>query len=149
MIKALLAGCPSSINVTHIDGLVLAKSAFNHSMNYRSAVIYGVFEQVRGGKHKMNALDAFMDKIAPGRKAEVRAGNDKELAATSVLRVSLDEAAAKVSKSGPVDKPEDAGLPVWAGVLPLRQTRGDPIPSPGNHVVAPLYVSDWGKRSPR
>lgn len=75
-------------------------------------MIYGVFEQVRGGKSKMDAMHAFMDKIAPGRKAEVWPGNDKELAATNVPCISLDEAAAKVSKSAPVEKPEDAGLPV-------------------------------------
>jgi nitroimidazol reductase NimA-like FMN-containing flavoprotein (pyridoxamine 5'-phosphate oxidase superfamily) len=147
LIKALLNGSQASVSVTHIDGLVLAKSAFSHTMNYRSVVIYGVFESVRGNANKMNAMDAFMEKIAPGRKKEARAGNEKELAATSVLRISLNEAAAKISKNGPVDKAEDVDLPVWAGILPLRIVQEKPIPSDNQTVSTPNYVLNWGKNN--
>ena len=144
--KALLGGAQASVSVTHIDGLVLARSAFSHSMNYRSAVIYGFFEQVKGNAKKMEAMDEFMEKIAPGRKDEARPGNEKELAATSVMRISLKEAAAKVSKGGPSDKEEDLNLPVWAGVLPLKVVQGEPIPVDNQLVSTPNYISQWKSR---
>lgn len=143
--KALIAGAQASIAITHIDGLVLAKSAFSHTMNYRSAVVYGLFEQVRGNAKKMDSMNAFMEKIAHGRQHEARPGNAKELAATSVLRIPLDEAAAKISKGDPVDKQEDIDLPVWAGVLPLVMTRGEPIPADNKLIPIPSYVASWVK----
>ncbi|MES2743729.1 MAG: pyridoxamine 5'-phosphate oxidase family protein [Pseudomonadota bacterium] len=143
LIKTLLAGAQASIAITHMDGLVLAKSAFSHSMNYRSAVIYGCFEEIEGNGAKMDAMDAFMDKIAPGRQHEARTGNEKELAATTVLRVSLDEAAAKISAGGPMDKEEDLHLPVWAGVLPLATCHGQPIPADNGALPTPAYVTNW------
>lgn len=144
--KALAGGAQVSVAVTHIDGLVLARSAFNHSMHYRSAVIYGQFELVTENAQKIKALDAFMDKIATGRKHEARPGNDKELAATSVLRIKLDEASVKISKNAPEDKEEDVNLPVWAGVLPLKTTREEPIPAENGTLATPTYVSNWAKR---
>jgi nitroimidazol reductase NimA-like FMN-containing flavoprotein (pyridoxamine 5'-phosphate oxidase superfamily) len=141
--KTLLAGTQVSIAITHVDGLVLARSAFSHTMNYRSAVIYGVFEQVRGDKNKMAAMDEFMEKIAAGRKNEARPGNKKELAATSVLRISLAEAATKISNNHPVDKEEDRELPVWAGVLPMAVKHGEPIPYDNGTLPTPAYVTRW------
>lgn len=141
--KALLGGAQASVSVTHIDGLVLARSAFSHSMLYRSVVIYGFFELVKGNARKMEALDAFMEKIAPGRKNDARPGNEKELAATSVMRISLNEAAAKISKNGPSDKEEDLDLPVWAGILPLKVARGEPIPFASQSLPTPEYVARW------
>ena len=144
MIKALAAGTQAAVGMTLVDGLVLAKSAFSHSMNYRSAVVYGVFEPVQDNADKLAALDTFMDKIAKGRKHEARPGNDKEINATSVLRIALTEAAVKVSASLPSDKEEDLGLPVWAGVLPLKTTRGIPIHFNCNgNVPVPDYVKNW------
>lgn len=144
MIKALSAGAQASVAITLLDGLVLAKSAFSHSMNYRSAVIYGQFDVVDGGAAKLAALDAFMDKIAAGRKHEARPGNSKEINATSVLRISLAEAAVKVSDSPPSDKEEDLALAVWAGILPLKTTRGTPVHADGNgSVPVPDYVRNW------
>ncbi|HSC66499.1 MAG TPA: pyridoxamine 5'-phosphate oxidase family protein [Cellvibrio sp.] len=144
--KKLLAGTQVSIGITHVDGLVLARSAFNHSMHYRSAVIYGVFEAVEGRENKMAALDMFMDKIAAGRKHEARPGDDNELAATSVLRISLAEAAAKISNGDPEDKEEDRSLPVWAGVLPLAVKHGQPVPAADNgSIPTPAYVSQWAQ----
>ncbi|ALX13799.1 flavin-nucleotide-binding protein [Burkholderia cepacia JBK9] len=142
MVKALSAGAPASVAITLLDGLVLAKSAFSHSMNYRSAVIYGQFDVVEGSAEKLEALDAFMDKIAAGRKHEARPGNSKELNATSVLRIALAEAAVKVSDSMPSDKDEDLELAVWSGILPLKTVRGTPIHADGN-VPVPDYVRNW------
>ncbi|KAG8155331.1 pyridoxamine 5'-phosphate oxidase family protein [Burkholderia catarinensis] len=146
MIKALSAGAPASVAITLLDGLVLAKSAFNHSMNYRSAVIYGQFDMVEGRAEKLAALDALMDKIAPGRKHEARPGNEKELNATSVLRISLAEAAVKVGDSLPSDKEEDLALAVWTGILPLKTARGAPVHADGNdNVPVPDYVRNWAE----
>jgi len=145
--KKLLAGTQVSIAITHVDGLVLARSAFSHTMNYRSAVIYGVFEAIEGNAHKMAAMDVFMDKIALGRKHEARPGNDKELAATSVLRISLAEAATKISKTNPVDKEEDLNLPVWAGVLPMAVQHGEPIHTDNGAIPTPDYVTRWIKNT--
>lgn len=127
LIKVLRAGTQVCISITLVDGLVLAKSAFNHSMHYRSAVIYGKFEEVQELQSKMDALDVFMDKIAEGRKDEARKGNVKEFAATSVMRIPLNETAVKVSNSGPSDKEEDMQLPVWTGVVPILTRRGEPV----------------------
>ncbi len=122
-----LAEADSCVAITHLDGLVLARSAFNHAMNYRSALIYGRFEQVADGAAKHAALAALMDKLAPGRQAEARAGSAKEVAATTVMRIALDEAAAKVRSGPPRDDAGDMALPVWAGVLPLAQRRTAPV----------------------
>lgn len=144
MIKALAAGAQAAVGITLLDGLVLAKSAFSHSMNYRSAVVYGQFEAVQGSEEKLAALDTFMDKIAEGRKHEARPGNAKEINATSVLRIALAEAAVKVSASLPSDKEEDLGLPVWAGILPLKTARAMPIHFNVNgNVAVPNYVKHW------
>jgi len=142
MIKALAAGVQASVAMTLLDGLVLARSAFNHSMNYRSAVIYGRFERVERSADKLVALDALMDKIAPGRKHDARPGNEKELNATSVLRIALAEAAVKVSDSMPSDKDEDLALAVWTGILPLKMAHGRPVHADGN-VPVPDYVRNW------
>lgn len=141
--KAMLTSKQVSIAITHIDGLVLARSAFNHSMHYRSAVIYGKFELVESKAEKVAALDAFMDKIAAGRKHQARPGNEQELAATSVMRISLAEAACKVSNNPPEDKEEDCDLPVWAGVLPLNLTHGEPVPADNGAIPVPDYVTNW------
>jgi nitroimidazol reductase NimA-like FMN-containing flavoprotein (pyridoxamine 5'-phosphate oxidase superfamily) len=146
MLKALAAGAQACVAITLLDGLVLAKSAFNHSMNYRSAVIYGRFESVDSGAEKLAAVDILMDKIAEGRKHEARPGNAKEINATSILRISLAEAAVKVSASLPSDKEEDRDLDVWTGVLPLKTTRIAPIHAErqGN-IAVPAYVTNWAE----
>lgn len=144
MVKTLSSGVQAAVAITLLDGLVLAKSAFSHSMNYRSTVIYGQFEAVDGTVEKLAALDVFMDKIASGRRHEARPGNSKEINATSVLRISLAESAAKISDSPPSDKEEDLDLAVWAGILPLKTTRGTPIHSNGyEDVPVPDYVKNW------
>ncbi|TWI60511.1 hypothetical protein IP91_05081 [Pseudoduganella lurida] len=133
------------VTVTHVDGLVLARAAFNHSMNYRSAVIYGRFELVEDAG-KRAALDAFMAHLVPGREHEARPGNDREFAATTVLRLPLAEAACKTRTGPPKDDEADLALPVWAGVLPLRAAGGVPVPAEGCTTPAPAYVSGWQDR---
>jgi uncharacterized protein len=113
-------------------------------MNYRSAVIYGRFEMVEGRADKLMALDALMDKIAPGRRHDARPGNEKELNATSVLRIALAEVAVKISDSMPSDKDEDISLAVWTGILPLKMTHGAPVHAEGNMPV-PDYVRNWAE----
>ena len=141
MLKLAASGAQVCVTVTHIDGLVLARSAFNHSMNYRSAVIYGAFEVVPD-EHKPAVLDAFMETLAVGRSQEVRPGNAKELAATTVLRIPLDEAASKIRTGGPKDDEEDLALPVWAGVLPMALLPLTPVVD-GAPTGTPEYVREW------
>ncbi len=143
LIKLLQKGTQACVTITHLDGLVLARSAFNHSMNYRSAMVYGCFELVAD---KPAALAAFMDHIAVGRQAEIRAGNDKEFAATTVMRIALDEAACKLRSGPPVDDAEDMQHPVWAGVLPLVQLCTAPVADALNTAAAPGYVLGWGQQ---
>ncbi|MES2129400.1 MAG: pyridoxamine 5'-phosphate oxidase family protein [Pseudomonadota bacterium] len=143
LVKLLAGGAQACVTITHLDGLVLARSAFNHSMNYRSAMVYGAFEKVEGEQEKRASLAAFMDKIAIGRQAQIRAGNDKEFAATTVLRIALAEAACKVRSGGPVDDEEDMGVQAWAGELPFVVQRAAPVTHPSCTVAAPDYVSEW------
>ncbi|KAF0814969.1 hypothetical protein IGB42_00045 [Andreprevotia sp. IGB-42] len=143
LMRQLVADRDVSVAITHLDGLVLARSAFNHSMNYRSAVVYGRFEPVTDLAAKHALMDAFMHKIAPGREDEARRGNAKEFAATTILRISLDEAAAKIRTGGVEDDEADLALPVWAGVLPLAQVRQAPLADAANTVPAPAYVQRW------
>lgn len=141
MLKLAGSGAQVCVTVTHIDGLVLARSAFNHSMNYRSAVIYGAFEVVPDA-HKPAVLDAFMEFLAPGRSQQARPGNAKELAATTVLRIPLHEAACKVRTGGPKDDAEDLDLPVWAGVLPMALLPLAPVVEAAP-AGTPDYVQEW------
>lgn len=114
-----------SVCIAHVDGLVLARSAFHHSMNFRSVVIYGRFVVVDAPEEKKTAMTAFVEHVSPGRSALVRPPNDAELAGTAVLRLALDEAAAKIRNWGVEDDACDLDIPVWAGVVPLHCTAGE------------------------
>ncbi|MFF5765966.1 pyridoxamine 5'-phosphate oxidase family protein [Streptomyces tanashiensis] len=122
-------GLPVCLTVTHVDGLVLARSAFHHSLNYRSVVVHGTAHQVTDPEELRTALDALVDHVVPGRSADSRPGNAKELAATAVIRLDLDEASAKVRTGGPNDDPEDLALPYWSGVIPVQGGYGTPVPA--------------------
>ncbi|MBX9426530.1 MULTISPECIES: pyridoxamine 5'-phosphate oxidase family protein [Streptomyces] len=122
-------GLPVCLTVTHVDGLVLARSAFHHSLNYRSVVVHGTAHQVTDPEELRTALDALVDQVVPGRSADSRPANTKELAATAVLRLDLDEVSAKVRTGGPNDAPEDLALPHWSGVVPVRGGYGPPVPA--------------------
>ncbi|MDR1934247.1 MAG: pyridoxamine 5'-phosphate oxidase family protein [Candidatus Accumulibacter sp.] len=131
---ALLAG-ECCVCVAHLDALVLARAAFHHSMNFRSVVIYGQFEEVRDASLKAAALDAFIEHVSPGRAARVRASSPAEMSGTRVLRIALEEAAAKMRAGGVLDADDDLSIPVWAGVVPLRLQAGRLEPDGGGAVV--------------
>jgi nitroimidazol reductase NimA-like FMN-containing flavoprotein (pyridoxamine 5'-phosphate oxidase superfamily) len=125
------SGADVCVTVTLLDGLVLARAAMHHSMNYRCVVLYGRAERVDGEAEKRRAFDAVVEHSVAGRSAVARPANDLELRKTLVLRLPIDEASVKVRAGGPVDDPEDLGLPVWAGVVPVRLERGEPVADPG------------------
>ncbi len=127
MLRDLSEGVDVCVTVTILDGLVLARSAFNHSMNYRSAVVLGKAAVITGDKEKSEALLALSEHFIRGRWDEVRPPTELELKATTVLSLPIDEASAKVRDGGPVDDDEDYELDVWAGVLPMQMTIGEPI----------------------
>jgi nitroimidazol reductase NimA-like FMN-containing flavoprotein (pyridoxamine 5'-phosphate oxidase superfamily) len=125
------SGADVCVTVTLLDGLVLARAAMHHSMNYRCVVLYGRAERVDGEAEKRRAFDAVVEHSVAGRSAVARPANDLELRKTLVRRLPIDEASVKVRAGGPVDDPEDLGLPVWAGVVPVRLERGEPVADPG------------------
>lgn len=127
MLGALETGIEVCVTVTLIDGLVLARSAFHHSINYRSAMIFGTATVVHDEQEKSQALQAFTEHIVPERWPEVRPPNRKELRATMVLTLPIEEASAKIRTGDPVDDEEDYELDVWAGVLPLSLAIGTPV----------------------
>lgn len=124
--KVMGKGIPACITVTHLDGLVLARSAFHSSVNYRSVVVQGYAAPVTGVEEKTEALTLITDRIAPGRWDEAREMNEKELKSTGVIAVPIDHAAAKVRTGGPIDDEEDYALPIWGGVVPVRQVMDAP-----------------------
>ena len=130
MLRTLSAGIPVCVTVTLLDGLVLARSAFHHSMNYRSVVVLGIAREVTGATEKAAALDAIVEHVLHGRSAQTRPASERELKATSLLEMPIEEASAKVRTGPPVDDEEDLASPWWAGVLPLTLTAGDPVPDP-------------------
>ncbi|HEY0704642.1 MAG TPA: pyridoxamine 5'-phosphate oxidase family protein [Candidatus Acidoferrales bacterium] len=130
MLKTLAGGVNVCVTVTHVDGLVLARSAFHHSVNYRSVVALGVAHLIEDPEEKMRALEAFTNHVMPGRWNDIRLPTDQELKGTSVLALPLSEVSAKVRVGPPKDEPEDYTLPIWAGVLPLHTTPGAPIDDP-------------------
>ena len=137
MIRALASGTPACLTVTLLDGLVLARSAFHHSMNYRSVVVLGRAEEIVDPEHKRRALDAIVEHIVPGRGAEVRPSSEKELRATRVVAFRLDEASAKLRVGPPKDDAEDLARACWAGELPLRLVAQEPVADPQLPADAP------------
>jgi len=127
LMRTMAGGIEVCLTVTIVDGLVLARSAFHHSMNYRSAVVFGRAVPVAGDE-KLAGLKAISDQLRPGRWDEVREPTDRELRQTSVLRLDVAEASAKARTGGPIDEPEDLDLPVWAGVIPCELSWGTPVP---------------------
>ncbi|MFF0014791.1 pyridoxamine 5'-phosphate oxidase family protein [Streptomyces sp. NPDC005374] len=136
-------GLAVCLTVTHVDALILARSAFHHSINYRSVVVHGLAYDVTDTEEKRLALDALVDHVAPGRALDSRPANKKELAATAVIRLDLDEVSAKLRTGGVNDEPEDLALPHWAGVVPLRKGYDTPVAdgelAPGTEV--PGYLA--------
>ena len=140
-------GIPVCVTVTLVDGLVLARSAFHHSINYRSVVILGVATMVEAAEEKITALRAFTEHVIPGRWDDVREPNQQELKATTVLALPLVEVSAKVRTGPPIDDEEDMAIPVWAGELPLRITAGSPVDDPllSAGFRPPAYVTRYSR----
>lgn len=141
MLRTLEQGVPVCVTVTLLDGLVLARSAFHHSMNYRSVVVFGTAEAVTERDEKLRVLAALVEHVCRGRSAEVRGPNEIELRKTLVLRLPLREASAKIRTGPPKDDEEDLGLAVWAGVLPMTLTPGEPVAD--NEEEVPAYVRQY------
>ena len=147
MLRSLEEGIDVCVTVTLIDGLVLARSAFHHSINYRSVVIFGKANAVDELEEKLRALHAFTEHVVPGRWADVRPPDENELRATLVLRLRLAEVSAKVRTGPPIDDDEDYNLAVWAGVLPLRLIADAPVVDdrvPAG-IEAPDYVKEYSR----
>jgi nitroimidazol reductase NimA-like FMN-containing flavoprotein (pyridoxamine 5'-phosphate oxidase superfamily) len=130
MLRTLGGAVPLCLTVTLVDGLVLAKSAFHHSVNYRSVVVFGTATVVTDGDRKRTVFDAFVEHVVPGRTADARRPTDKELAATLLLELPLDEVSVKLRTGGPIDDEEDLALPAWAGVIDVRTTYTAPADAP-------------------
>jgi nitroimidazol reductase NimA-like FMN-containing flavoprotein (pyridoxamine 5'-phosphate oxidase superfamily) len=143
------AGNPVSIAITLIDGIVLARSVFHHSMNYRSVVLHGTGRLLESDAEKLQSLEAFAEHIARGRWADARRPTKKELKATSVVAVPIELAAAKIRTGPPLDDEADYSLPIWAGVLPLAQRPGKAIPDPrlGRGIDVPSYVRRYRRNT--
>ncbi len=129
-IRTLSAGTPACLTVTLLDGLVLARSAAHHSVNYRSVVVLGAARPVEGLPERKAAVEAFTERLVPGRLREIRAPTLKEVKAIGVLALALDEASAKIRTGPPLDDEEDYALPTWAGVVPISTLAGVPVPDP-------------------
>jgi nitroimidazol reductase NimA-like FMN-containing flavoprotein (pyridoxamine 5'-phosphate oxidase superfamily) len=127
MMKALAAGAEACVVVTHLDAIVVARSGFHSSMNYRSVVLFGKANAITDHTAKREALDALVDHLIPGRVAEVREASAEEMKVTAVVALPIDEVSAKIRTGPPVDEEEDYALPVWGGLVPLRLAAGDPL----------------------
>lgn len=131
------------VTVTLIDGLVLSRSAFHHSINYRSVVIFGRGELVDDPAEKRRSLDALVEHLVPGRSADTRPPTEAELRATLVVRIPLTEASAKIRTGPPIEDPDDMALAHWAGVVPLQGVAREPVPDGGNVAPLPAYLADF------
>jgi hypothetical protein len=142
--RAVRSGSPLSVAVTHVDGLVVARSAFNSSANYRSVVIHGVGRLLERDEKK-EAFDVIIDRLIPGRRDDLRPSTDAEIAQTSVIELALDEVSAKVRSGGPEDDPEDLEADIWAGVVPMELVSGEAIPAPDlrSGIDVPDYLKPY------
>jgi nitroimidazol reductase NimA-like FMN-containing flavoprotein (pyridoxamine 5'-phosphate oxidase superfamily) len=149
MLRQLEQGVDVCVTVTLIDGLVLARSAFHHSVNYRSVMVFGKARVVGDRASKLEALRAFSEQVVPGRWEDVRGPSEEELKATLVLRLPLVEVSAKVRTGPPIDDEPDYDLDVWAGVVPLGLVAGEPIPDPRLNpaAVVPRYAAPYRRGS--
>jgi nitroimidazol reductase NimA-like FMN-containing flavoprotein (pyridoxamine 5'-phosphate oxidase superfamily) len=148
LLKHIEAGHPVCVEATIVDGLVLARSVFHHSVNYRSVVLFGTGHAIEDEQEKLAALEAVTEHLIPGRWKEARLPNEKEMKATRVVAIQIDEASAKVRVGPPVDEEEDYALPVWAGLVPLQELPAAPIrdelQSPD--IALPNYIAQYSRK---
>ncbi len=145
LLRNLRNGVQTCVTVTLLDGLVMARSAFHHSMNYRSAVVFGTAAEVSDREEKLRALDALVEHVCRGRSKDVRPPNEVELRQTLVLSLPITEASAKIRTGGPVDDEEDYALPIWAGVIPLNLTPAEPVTDARCSMEVPEYAARYGR----
>jgi nitroimidazol reductase NimA-like FMN-containing flavoprotein (pyridoxamine 5'-phosphate oxidase superfamily) len=143
MLRQVAGGIEACVTITLVDGLVLARSAFHHSMNYRSVMVFGTATSVDDVEEKNAALHALVEHVVPGRMSDARPPSPNELRKTLVLRLPIDEASAKVRTGGPVDDAEDMSLPIWAGQLGVSTTYGSPIAEADAAGPVPAYVTGY------
>ncbi len=147
LMKYLGSGEPVSVSFGMVDGLVLAKSLFHHSMNYRSAVVFGTGHLINTRGEILEALQVISEKIMPGRWDDARQPSERELSATAVVKLRMESASAKIRTGDPVDDEADRSLPVWSGVLPIRSNMGDPISDTNSEsLVVPGYLESYTSR---
>lgn len=148
LLKHVEDGHPICVEATIVDGLVLARSIFHHSMNYRSAIVFGKGQLIQDEQEKLSALRAVTEHLIPGRWQEARLPNRKELNATSVVSIKIDEASAKVRTGPAVDEEEDYALPVWAGILPLQEMPSLPVRDEvqSEDIPLPDYVARYSRK---
>ncbi|MGD0610486.1 MAG: pyridoxamine 5'-phosphate oxidase family protein [Anaerolineales bacterium] len=148
LLKYIEAGHPVCVEVALVDGLVLARSVFNHSVNYRSVVVFGTGRAVKDDQEKMAALEAITEHLIPGRWREARLPTRKEMNTTSVVSIKIDLASAKVRSGPPVDDEADYALPIWAGVLPLQETALTPVQDElmAQDIPVPEHVAKYSRR---
>lgn len=144
LLKGLAEGIPMCLTVTLVDGLVLARSAFHSSVNYRSVIVIGRGRAIRDRDEKLAALDTIVEHMAPGRTAEARGPSPQELRATEVIELPIDEASAKIRTGGPIDANRDYAEPIWAGVLPLGLAVGQPVSDERCTVPVSASARRWG-----
>jgi nitroimidazol reductase NimA-like FMN-containing flavoprotein (pyridoxamine 5'-phosphate oxidase superfamily) len=149
LLKHIEAGHPVCVETTIVDGLVLARSVFHHSINYRSVVLFGRGRLIQDEQEKLTALKAVTEHLIPGRWQEARLPNRKELNATSVVSIEIGEASAKVRVGPPVDEDEDYTLPIWAGILPLREIPLHPTQDElqSDDIPLPPYIAGYSRTS--
>ncbi len=143
MLRSLKGGLDACVTITILDGLVLARSAFHHSMNYRSVVVMGKAREVSDRDEKLRVFDALVEHVIAGRSAEARKPNDAEIKATLVLALPIEEASAKIRTGGPVDDEDDYKLPIWAGVLPMKLVPQEPVADERSRAEVPKYVREY------
>lgn len=148
MLKHISAGNPVCVTITLLDGLVIARSVFHNSMNYRSVVLFGCGHVIESEEERLEALRVLTEHVMPGRWSEARLPNRKELKATTLVALPIESASAKVRTGPPADDDEDYAMPIWAGVLPMRQQFLAPIADPrlAAGIDLPAYIGAWGRR---
>jgi hypothetical protein len=145
MLRNVKQGVDVCVTVTLLDGLVLARSVFHHSMNYRSVVVLGRAKEVADRDEKLHAMECVVEHVVPGRWSDARRPNEQELKGTTILAISLEETSAKIRAGPPSDEDDDMSFPVWAGVIPLELLPGAPVPDEGVADPPPAYASEYGR----
>jgi nitroimidazol reductase NimA-like FMN-containing flavoprotein (pyridoxamine 5'-phosphate oxidase superfamily) len=146
MLRTVKEGVDVCVTVTLLDGLVLARSVYNHSMNYRSVVVLGRAHEVTDRDEKLRAMRCVVDQVVPGRWDDARQPNEAEIKGTTILAISLHEASAKIRSGPPTDDEADFGFPVWAGVIPLELKSSPPLPDEGVDGAPPPYAAEYRRR---